>query len=462
MAEKQFLDYHGTARLVSNIKNNAAPHLASIAITRPPNKTVYEQGDIFDPTGMIVTAYYSNGASGPISSYTIQKQGPLSEGDSVITIQYTEGGIVQTAVQPISVKYIIHIYGVEWDWENNNLTKGVRTNDASEFEDPNPAQYNGTGSSPFDTLYPWSGMVKEVRAGGVEVKEPKYWFKWTKRGKKLKLQIADGPADGFHVDPVNMDRGDGLGELDFSYIGRYHCAASNWKSETNKSPRSGYDSRESTRAYIHMLGANIWQIDYAQFWYVGMLYLVEFADWDGQATIGLGCVNNSFSDVAINGHTDAMQYHTGSTGNRADYGSIQYRNIEGWWSEAYDWIDGVYVNSTGMYIIQDPSKFNDTKNGILIGKPGNANTGFPSVFSIPEEEGLEWALFPLEYSGSQTTYVPDAWNIAPSFPTYYHGGGLGSSKNFGPFFINYASAGTNVAQVACRLQERPPKVKEVQ
>ena len=68
-------------------------------------------------------------------------------------------------------------------------------------------------------------MVKETRTGGVMVKEPKYWYKWTKTGKKLKLQIADGPVEGFHVDPVNMDRGDGLGELDFSYIGRYHCAS---------------------------------------------------------------------------------------------------------------------------------------------------------------------------------------------------------------------------------------------
>ena len=74
-------------------------------------------------------------------------------------------------------------------------------------------------------------MVKETRSGGVEVKEPKYWFKWTKTGKKLKLQIADGYVEGFSVDPVNRDRGDGLGELDYSYIGRYHCA-SGYKSTT--------------------------------------------------------------------------------------------------------------------------------------------------------------------------------------------------------------------------------------
>ena len=114
----------------------------------------------------------------------------------------------------------VHIYGVEWDWTSSGPTNGVRTDDAAGFENPNPAVNNGTGSSPFDNLYPWSEMVKEERTGGTMVKEPKYWYKWTKTGKKLKLQIADGPVEGFHVDPVNMDRDDGLGELDYSFIGR--------------------------------------------------------------------------------------------------------------------------------------------------------------------------------------------------------------------------------------------------
>ena len=99
----------------------------------------------------------------------------------------------------------VTIYGVEWDWTSSGPTKGTRTDAAASFADPNPAVNNGNGSSPFDNLMPWAGMVKETRAGGVEVKEPKYWFKWTKTGKKLKLQIADGPVTGFHVDPVNMD-----------------------------------------------------------------------------------------------------------------------------------------------------------------------------------------------------------------------------------------------------------------
>ena len=147
----------------------------------------------------------------------------------------------------------VHIYGVEWDWDTGNSTSGTRTDDSALFADPNPAVNNGSGSSPFDNLYPWSEMVKETRTGGVMVKEPKYWFKWTKTGKKLKLQIADGPVEGFHVDPVNMDRGDGLGELDYSFIGRYHCASGTYKSETNKAQQTNI-TRSTARSNIHNLG----------------------------------------------------------------------------------------------------------------------------------------------------------------------------------------------------------------
>ena len=267
---------------------------------------------------------------------------------------------------PVKAQFVT-IYGVEWDWTSSGPTKGTRTDAAAGFSDPNPAVNNGTGSSPFDSLMPWAGMVKETRTGGVMVKEPKYWFKWTKTGKKLKLQIADGPVDGFHVDPVNMDKGDGLGELDFSYIGRYHCASGTYKSETNKAQQVSI-TRSAARTSIHNLGANIWQMDFAQMWYVGMLYLVEFADWNGQKTIGYGC--SAAGSKENNGKTDAMQYHTGTTAaNRTAYGYTQYRNIEGWWDNVYDWMDGCYYNSSGLNVIVNPNHFSDGANGILMGRP---------------------------------------------------------------------------------------------
>ena len=345
----------------------------------------------------------------------------------------------------------VTIYGVEWDWTSSGPTKGTRTDAAAGFGDPNPAVNNGTGSSPFDNLMPWAGMVKETRAGGVEVKEPKYWFKWTKTGKKLKLQIADGPVEGFHVDPVNMDRGDGLGELDFSYIGRYHCTSDNWKSETNKAQKCSI-TRSAARSGIHGLGANFWQIDFSQFWYVGMLFLVEFADWNGER-IGRGC--SASGSKENNGKTDAMQYHTGTTAaNRDTYGFTQYRNIEGWWDNVYDWMDGCYYNSNGLNVIKNPNQFSDSANGVLVGKPTD---GYPSDFAIPTQSGLEWALYPIAKAGSQTTYVPDDWGFSGSGPCLRHGGRCSQYLSHGPFYVNYGSASDTYGYIGCRLQERPPK-----
>lgn len=353
---------------------------------------------------------------------------------------------------PVKAQFVT-IYGVEWDWTSSGPTKGTRTDAAAGFSDPNPAVNNGTGSSPFDSLMPWAGMVKETRTGGVMVKEPKYWFKWTKTGKKLKLQIADGPVDGFHVDPVNMDKGDGLGELDFSYIGRYHCASGTYKSETNKAQQVSI-TRSAARTSIHNLGANIWQMDFAQMWYVGMLYLVEFADWNGQKTIGYGC--SAAGSKENNGKTDAMQYHTGTTAaNRTTYGYTQYRNIEGWWDNVYDWMDGCYYNSNGLNVILNPSKFSDNANGTLIGSM--PSSGYPNDMAVPTQSGFEWALRPATTGGSDSTYVPDGWNFNGSYPCLFRGGYYYQYQSHGPFYVVYGSTSGTYTSVGCRLQERPPK-----
>ncbi len=351
---------------------------------------------------------------------------------------------------PVKAQFVT-IYGVEWDWTSSGPTKGTRTDAAAGFSDPNPAVNNGNGSSPFDNLMPWAGMVKETRTGGVMVKEPKYWYKWTKTGKKLKLQIADGPVEGFHVDPVNMDRGDGLGELNFSYIARYHCASGTYKSETNKAQQVSI-TRSAARTSIHNLGANIWQMDFAQMWYVGMLFLVEFADWNGER-IGRGC--SASGSKENNGKTDAMQYHTGTTAaNRDTYGYTQYRNIEGWWDNVYDWMDGCYYNSNGLNVIKNPNQFSDSANGTLVGKPV---AGYPSDFTIPTQSGLEWALFPSAAAGSTTNYVPDSWDFNGSYPCLRRGGSYSRHQSHGPFYVDCNGASNAYSYIGCRLQERPPK-----
>lgn len=384
------------------------------------------------------------------TTVTVSSVGEAS-GSATVTVSAAEGTnhLAASGTAAVTASFVM-IYGVEWDWTSSGPTKGVRTDAAANFPDPSPAVNNGTGSSPFDSIMPWAGMVKETRAGGVEVKEPKYWFKWTKTGKKLKLQIANSPVEGFHVDPVNMDRGDGLGELDFSYIGRYHCAFGTYKSETNTGQHVNI-TKSAARTNVHNLGANFWQIDFAQFWYINMLFLVEFADWDGER-IGF----SSGGSQVGNGQTDAMQYHTGTTSaSRDTNGYTQYRNIEGWWGLVYDFIDGFYYTSDGMHVILNPNQFSDYANGVLVGLP---ISGYPSDFAIPTVEGLEWALYPSAASGSDTTCVPDIWSWSAN-KVVMHGAGFGTpqGKRTGPFHFNYIYSSSRDSNVGYRLQERPPK-----
>ncbi len=74
-----------------------------IRITEAPAKTQYKEGEKFDPTGMIVSAYYTDKSSKEISGYKYTPNGNLSLDDKSITISYTEEGITRTTEQNIEV-----------------------------------------------------------------------------------------------------------------------------------------------------------------------------------------------------------------------------------------------------------------------------------------------------------------------------------------------------------------------
>ena len=79
--------------------------LTELEITAPPKKTAYLTGETFDPTGMVVTATYSNGAKLENPAYTVAPSGALAVGTTTVTVTYSEGGITKTATQAISVSF---------------------------------------------------------------------------------------------------------------------------------------------------------------------------------------------------------------------------------------------------------------------------------------------------------------------------------------------------------------------
>ena len=343
------------------------------------------------------------------------------------------------------------IYGVQWD--GTASTAWSRTDAAETFVNPTPAVNNGNGSSPFDTIMPWAGMVVEDDAtAGKLVKIPKYWFKWTRSGNGMKLQISNGPEDGFHVSPAHADRGDGKGERDYVYVGRYHCNTS-YKSQAGSQPAANM-TRAAARSSIHNLGSTYWQYDYAMYWTIMMLYLVEYANWNSQATIGYGC---SPSNAKFNmGATDNMVYHTGtSAASRTTYGSVQYRHIEGLWDNVYDWCDGIRFSGSTVYCIANPASFSDTSGGTNVGTRATSS-GYISGWTNPTADGFEYALYPNAVSGSETTYVCDYCNYDASGVVLIVGGYYGQNQSYGAFFLVGDNAASNAsAGIGCRLQKLP-------
>lgn len=343
------------------------------------------------------------------------------------------------------------IYGVQWD--GTAATTWSRTDAAETFVNPTPAVNNGNGSSPFDTIMPWAGMVVEDDAtAGKLVKIPKYWFKWTRSGNGMKLQISNGPEAGFHVSPAHADRGDGKGERDYVYVGRYHCNTS-YKSQAGSQPAASM-TRAQARSNIHNLGSTYWQYDFAMYWTIMMLYLVEYANWNSQATIGYGC---SPSSQKFNmGATDAMIYHTGtSAASRTTYGSVQYRHIEGLWDNVYDWCDGIRFSGSTVYCIANPASFSDTSGGTNVGTRATSS-GWISGWTNPTADGFEYALYPNAVSGSETTYVCDYCYYNASGVVLRVGGSYGQNQDRGAFFlVGSGAASSAYAYIGCRLQKLP-------
>lgn len=84
-------------------ENTADKFLEGIEITTPPIKTVYEEGEYFDKTGMVITAKYSDGSSKVVTNYTYEPQTDLKATDTTITIVYKENDVSKEANQRIKV-----------------------------------------------------------------------------------------------------------------------------------------------------------------------------------------------------------------------------------------------------------------------------------------------------------------------------------------------------------------------
>lgn len=393
--------------------------LSSIAVTTPPTEIEYTIGDQLDLTGIVVTATYSDGSTEEVTNsctFSPADGSTLSLSDTAVTVSYTDAGITKTTSQVIDVT--APIYGAEWD--GSATSAWTRTDLAAEFTEPTII------NNPFDSIMPWSGMQEKTVAFGSQtgyfVEIPKFYFKWTRDGAKMKLQISMYPLTGFHVSPAHADRGDGVGERDYVYVGKYHSSTLGIPrgDAVGLSTNTSYTQRGWARQFYDNLRTSyptipIYMWDYAMWWTINMLYLVEYADWDCQTKIGMGC--SLYGDASNYKTVESGYSITGHTGQdqMTIYNTVMYRYIVDLWANLNTYIDGIRMDQKNVYIIKNPSEFSDTTGGTLV--TDNApwtGTDYIKSWSDPESiEGYEYALFPLTSKGTEG-YVKDATNIYPN------------------------------------------------
>lgn len=99
-------------------------NLIDIVIVKSPNKTVYTEGDLFDPTGVEINAIlrntYKNGeaksVTQKITNYDVNTKTKLNTNDTQWIFNYTYNGTTKSAIQYISVtKYIPELISTTLD-----------------------------------------------------------------------------------------------------------------------------------------------------------------------------------------------------------------------------------------------------------------------------------------------------------------------------------------------------------
>ena len=380
----------------------------------------------------------------------------------------------------VKIESLTSVFGVSWDSSQPStaLTRLTKANDPNKLvtvditTEPVPAVGTGSGSSPFDNYMPWMGMEEYniVNTSGkvlnkkgesgftrtnisvpVMVKIPKFYYKIERIGSIFRYYVADGPVDGLSLHPGSGD----------NYLGRYEAGEASsgtmgliLASYSGTTP-SVSKTRSTFRDYARNMASGFQLRDIAAWCAYDLLYLVEYADFNSQAKIAQGLVNNP--SVNKTGLTDAMVYHTGRA-NSSDNSAVQYRWIENPWGNVREWVDGINFQNRTAYICTDPTKYADdtTANYTSTGVTLSSTTGWIKGLGLSTD--FPWAYLPNEPGGSSTTYIPDYMYSGGGWRVLNVGGSYSKRLNGGQFYFDASNTSSDKnSDLGARLQFREVK-----
>ena len=325
-----------------------------------------------------------------------------------------------TAFDTASTSLVIEnfVTGVMWNYNNSSskLTRLTQNTDPNNFVTnenaiPEPVANIGTQgnyNSAFDNIAPWQGMTEwnvtengepkyvkwekffTTTAYDVMVWIPKFYYKVVDDSsqKTRYYYVANYPKDGFELHP-------GSGR----FIGKYQTNSS-YGSYPGDTPITNIDIG-TARTQAKAKGSGWYVYDYATRCAVLLLYLVEFANFNSNATLGVG---NTDGSTNLTGTTDYFVGSGTSASSLSEFGGVKYREIENIYSIKFELVDGINVKNGVVWVSANPknNSSTDVSNYTNIGTRVKSG-GY--IMGLGYSEAAPWAFYPTSVGASSSTYV---------------------------------------------------------
>jgi hypothetical protein len=297
----------------------------------------------------------------------------------------------------------------------------------------------------FDSLYPWSDIIsynydvdtKQITAyygddnfkfdgsnGEVLTKIPEFYYKRYQDDTYEYIYISKNALEGYSKSE------------EFS-VGRYTISGSSSRvySKSGVKPL-GYATITNFRTYARNLGTGFGIMDYHYF-LIQLLYLVEYADYNSQAKLGLGYTNASNTIAVTSGATDYLGMKSGSV-DGTDTKSIIYRGIEDIFGNTWQFIDGINIQNYQVYICYDQTQYSvDTYTGCYqkLGYVNATTNGYVSKLGYDSDNPL--VAFPIETKGNSSTGTSDNYSQNSGNRILCFSGAWNSSLNTGIWYWSF-------------------------
>lgn len=367
-----------------------------------------------------------------------------------------------------TVDFITKTFGVVWDYGGSStaLTRLTKASDPYHFvttditAEPIAAVGVGTGSSPFDAYMPWCGMEEyNIVDGVVSAKRGEEGFSRVNNDTMVLIpefyyKVVDDATNKKRYFYISNTKFSGFGKHPGSgrYVGKYNTA-SGYVSKTGFAPLVNV-TRNAARSGAKAKGSGWYEYDYASWCAIGLLYVVEYADWNCQRKIGRGYVDSHSSPISSGG-TDSMTYHTGRASGTDGSTAVQYRHIENPWGNVSEWVDGVNFSNDIVYMCTNPSKYADdvSSNYTNIGAKAQSegytsSTGYSSI--------APWSFYPTATNGSASTCISDFATYDSGWRVLRVSGYWAHASEAGLFyFLAHSASSSSYSHTGARLMYIP-------